>query len=137
MNETWILCENLLPEENKDVLLYCVCKQSYGDIITNCDVGFRQDNEWYVNDECYEEKNVIGWMPLPETGIGEINANSFGQETKVHCMDSIELTGEWKAHYSTEDGNRDGIQCNQCNEWWYFGGAKPNFCPNCGARMQN
>lgn len=56
---------------------------------------------------------------------------------KEKSNDSVPETGSWLPHYSEEDGERDGTQCSQCNERWYFGGAKPNFCPNCGARMQN
>ena len=43
--------------------------------------------------------------------------------------------GKWKRHYC-EDGNPDGWQCDKCKEWYYFGQTLPNFCPNCGAKME-
>lgn len=41
----------------------------------------------------------------------------------------------WERHYC-EDGYPDGLTCSKCREWFYFGGKKPNFCPNCGADMR-
>ena len=42
--------------------------------------------------------------------------------------------GKWERHYC-KDGNPDGWQCDKCKEWYYFGQTLPNFCPNCGAKM--
>lgn len=45
------------------------------------------------------------------------------------------MRGKWERHYC-EDGNPDGWRCDNCDEWYYFGQTLPNFCPNCGAKME-
>lgn len=44
--------------------------------------------------------------------------------------------GRWAEHYSHEDGERDGVECSECRTHYYFGGQLMNYCPNCGAQME-
>ena len=43
--------------------------------------------------------------------------------------------GEWLRYYC-DDGNPDGYECNQCKEWYVFD-RLPNYCPECGAKMED
>lgn len=45
-------------------------------------------------------------------------------------------TGEWINHRN--DRGHNIADCDQCGETmqWYDPDSKPNFCPNCGVRME-
>lgn len=58
----------------------------------------------------------------------------------VKEMPSIQpRTGKWTRHF---DGNEWYWYCSSCKEQWYEedlwmgGNSFPNFCPNCGCRME-
>lgn len=61
--------------------------------------------------------------------------------TILECMKAVDeqpsaqKKGKWFNHYCEEDGEKDGIECSECHDWWYIG-YEPNFCPNCGADMR-
>ena len=42
--------------------------------------------------------------------------------------------GEWLRHYCDE-GYPDGYVCDKCGEWYVFD-RLPNYCPECGAKME-
>jgi len=81
------------------------------------------------------------------SAIGEVPTYNDGMvfEALSHAQRDVELLptvdaapvrhGQWKRHYCEDDGLPDGWQCTACGEWYYFGENKPNYCPNCGARM--
>lgn len=48
---------------------------------------------------------------------------------------TVRPKGEWLRH-EDENGDMNGIECSSCNEWFYFGGMRPKYCPNCGADMR-
>ncbi len=45
-------------------------------------------------------------------------------------------TGKWIPH-EDEDGEHYGDKCSECGEWYVMPYGKTNFCPNCGARMED
>ena len=53
--------------------------------------------------------------------------------------DDIRRKGKWTRHF---DGNEWYWYCSSCKEQWYEedlwmgGNSFPNFCPNCGCRME-
>ena len=75
----------------------------------------------------------------------DCNASIAGNETKEEAVEAWNRRayveperkqGKWIAHYSDEDGERDGVHCSECKTHFYFGGQLMHFCPNCGADMR-
>lgn len=77
--------------------------------------------------------------------IGKLKRRGLNKGEKAISLDTVGAIktlppaepkrGKWERHYCN-DGNPDGWQCDKCKEWYYFGQTLPNFCPNCGAKME-
>ena len=70
------------------------------------------------------------------------DAYEAGWNEALYCIGDLPSAepepkkGKWMEHYSHEDGERDGVYCSNCEEWFYFGGQFMNYCPECGADMR-
>ena len=55
------------------------------------------------------------------------------------AMEALQKTerkhGRWMPH-EDEDGEHYGDDCSECGEWYVMPHGKSNYCPNCGAAMQ-
>lgn len=65
-------------------------------------------------------------------------AEFLDQMTDEGCPETVDAVtvrhGRWERHYCEDDGISDGWRCSACSEWYFFDHT-PNFCPNCGAKM--
>lgn len=79
---------------------------------------------------------------MMDNQISDGDYHADGIERELHDLPSAEperKTGEW---VQTFNGNEWYWFCSNCKEEWYEedlwmgGNSFPNFCPNCGAKME-
>lgn len=73
---------------------------------------------------------------IPLTDDGGIDINDF--EEKLRTMPTIDALpvrhGKWTVEWETEDTRM--LRCSECRMVFNVGkGRDGNYCPNCGARM--
>lgn len=112
----WILARERTPEDNEEEYLITVLDRDDG--VSEVYKGFYTDGEWWtqwchgckkISDESCGDNVVVAWMELPKPYKCE-----WIDVVNSHCT------------------------CSVCgSEWSYFENETErfNYCPNCGARM--
>ena len=96
-----------------------------------------------VGTDCISRQQAVDALRKMQTyklfsGDDMLLIDQAGAQTELMLLPPAQpepKMGKRKRHYC-EDGNPDGWQCDKCKEWYYFGQTLPNFCPNCGAKME-
>ena len=113
------------------------------------DLISRADAIGLVKKICWNCSNTIcinlinAFKALPSVSTAELLAE-LGVATFDELMEepSAERVGVWlhkEMWNDVLDKNISYIECSECGHAPYYGGATetPNYCPNCGARMEN
>lgn len=162
----WIPCSERLPEKyigdwlctTSDGSVMVLPYDTPGDGTKEC-VFYQWDDDGYF----YQTFDVVAWMPLPEPYKGkqarkgktmddlisrkaamkliESESRMWGDEYGVidvlHDLEDFpsaepqRMKGKW---ITTSDGYVDVVKCGQCGK---MTDDISNYCPNCGAEMEN
>lgn len=134
MNDEWISVDERLPDDYEEVLIWYtyVRHGDFDDDYTTYAIAYYVHGyeRWFGVDPLGTYPRIKYWMPLPKPP----------GSTEKKCEEKMIRHGKWKEERRKADGIFDLYQgyiiCSICgNEHYYGTGDKPNYCDNCGAKM--
>lgn len=74
-------------------------------------------------------------IPWDVDGVGEIPVITKEEIDEMPTVDAVPVRhGKWIYYYRIEQGR--ALRCSECKMvFWVGDGREGNFCPNCGAMM--
>jgi len=94
------------------------------------------DAVYKILESCEIRKATIG-NPLTDWEYG-YTCGIERAESEIECAPTVDAEpvkhGKWIKEFENEDGR--SLRCSECRMVFYVGkGRDGNYCPNCGARM--
>lgn len=144
----WIPVSERLPEEDGLYLVTTSKGQTQVHVFNHNgnseEYWMRCNKAWMSLPEPYKEEKMNDDTIYRQAAIealkrAEALTRAFGYHNVIETIRELPAAeprkGRWLRH-EDEDGEHYGDECSECGEWYVMPYGKTNFCPNCGARME-
>lgn len=105
------------------------------------DVIENMEAELDLCNKALDDVNIVGTAHLIYSRVAEMLREQIEFVKGLPQVEPEPRTGKWIVHQPFDNGHKNCnicIECSSCNTW--FGHdcyAKTNFCPKCGAKMED